>query len=99
MQDRIDSEDFKTKSKAVAVPVEPTVERKGLYRSYLASLQALQDIVGKVLFEPDMKALAIHNVQHEIIGKGNRKAIKFEWSKQVEMLGTTMNALEEGATH
>ena len=69
------------------VSVELTVER-----CYFANL------VDEIRFEADTKALALYNLQHEVIGKVNRKAVKFKRYKQVESLGTSIRALEEGAS-
>ena len=83
--------------KSISVPVELTIERKGRYKCYFANLRALQDIVDEFRFEADTMAMAIDNLQYELVGGVNHKVTKFEQYKQVETLGTTVSALEAGA--
>lgn len=99
LQAKIDEKDYKICGQTVRVSVEPSQESKQWYRSYFASLRALESKVDASSFEPDIKALAIYaKPSQECVGKLNRKSSKFEWDEGVvSQLGTTSQALESEA--
>ena len=71
-----------------------------MVQELLSNLRALESLVDASKFEPDTKALAMYSKPSlQLLGKLDRKTCKFEWdSSAVEMLGTTVEALQAAAS-